>query len=183
MVNNNAILVSYHETYFNKVLFIMREPGGGKTDSDSTKGNKEWFLDVCKGGKNNLQTRYFNRFSEMLKFVNCENLSNSAYTNIKLNSGGTSVSKDYWKITKEEKKGVVDKLIDNIKPEIIFTCWDIFNSVCTYADIKKDGLKYNPNRIKRACEYRGVQVYEILHPCRSPKIILEGTDSSKNNKE
>lgn len=183
MVNNDAKLVSYPETNFNKVLFIMREPGGGKSDCDSTKGNEEWFREVCGDRKNGLQTRYFNRFSEMLKFVNRENLSNSAYTNIKLNSGGKSASNEYRKITKEKKKYVVDKLIDNINPEIIFTCGDIFDSVCTYADAKIDGLKYNSNRTKRACEYRGVQVYEILHPCRSPKIILEGTDSSKNNKE
>lgn len=164
---------------FNGVLFLLREPHTDESPEDTLIGNKKWFYLVCdeENRKTRQSARYYNRFCEMLSYVQEENPLHSAFTNLKLTGGGSIASKEYRKISAEEKKSIIDALVDNIDGlQFVFTCSDIFNSLdgfCSSTD--NNGIKYKGKKQvqMRRRVYRDITFFEILHPSQSPKIYCD----------
>lgn len=173
---NKESIVYFKEEKFNGVLVILREPHDGNKDKMSVLlRNKEWFKCVISPEKNvenkfpkRQLSKYHNRLTEMLGFVNTKDLSQIAFTNINLQGGGASKSKLYDSINKEI---VLSEIIEIVKPKIVFTVKDIFDSIDS--ECIKNGILYK-NKTERCYskKYNNIIYYEIIHPCRSPRIII-----------
>ena len=187
-------LTYYNPQKFNGVLILLREPHDeGKHDNaqGALEGNKCWFenkiipenpdlsQDEKTGKMLRLFRRYRNRFKEMLSYCGENTLENVAFANIKSEGGGSSASVDYWSLTTEKKKENFKKIKEEIEKSnvlsFVFTVDDIFDAIIP--EFERNGLIYNGKKYEgksfRKAEIDGITYCEILHPSRSPRIILE----------
>ena len=181
--DNYKYLISYKpaENTYNKVLFIMKEPDAGSDAGKTEKlkaiwrNNREWFLKRIAGTDKKARTdsMYRNRFTEMLKAINCSDckLDKCAYANINPLGGGTSESKIFKNLIshKEEVSKRIKYIIDETNPKIVFTCSAIYR-IIKEQNSKKDGLPYNSKKNYKAFCVDDVKFYEIHHPIFSPRI-------------
>lgn len=116
---------------------------------------------------------YRNRFTEMLKAIDCSDckLDKCAYANINPLGGGTSESKIFKNLIshKDEVLKRIKYIIDETNPKIVFACSDIYR-IIKEQNPEKDGLPYNSKKKYKAFCVDNVEYYEIHHPVYSPKI-------------
>lgn len=166
-------------TNFNGVLFLLKEPHRDKNDNPQSENVwPERLLndDMIHGTKydRGAVTKFRNRFREMLPYVNlsADELKNCAFFNVNPLGGGSVVSETYMKID----KGYTAKIIiSDVNPKFIFTCSDI------YSELKKEyfilpsdeivGIRY-ANKSLKSFNHHQRQFFEIVHPTRSPKVLL-----------
>lgn len=169
---------------FNGVLFLLREPdsGGERVSSE----DNSWISNVlnCKPVVNEYDAeKYRKAFSAMLNFIGHEStgLSRTAFDNIYPYSGEASMSEDYRRLKSRDKSNRAFQIIDDIKPEYIFTCYDIYNAL--KEDLNKKNINYVENHngltykrgqkkyLKLEYNNRQLSIYEIYHPCLGWNII------------
>lgn len=173
-----SVLTYYNPKKFNGVLILLREPHDEKNSSNAhnaLEGNKIWFQNIISEDikRSRQETKYRNRFLEMLTYCGESELEKVAFANIKLQGGGSSASEDYRQMNKKE---AFDDIIKEIGPDnlkFVFTVADVFNAIVkdvkTENGLMYNGKKYNGKHFHMA-KIDGVTYYEILHPCRSPRI-------------
>ena len=185
-------LISYFpEKDYNGVLILLREPNDPNSPEKLVmEHNQSWIhMVLATNEKGRSVSRYRNRFAEMLQYVGLNpetELSHIAYANIKQTGGGASSDDEYWNLSSEEKKARFALIQTQVNPQIVFTVYDIFNSITEGTTVTRNGIQYkrrkNPKR--KAIDKNGIIYYEILHPSWSPKAIHQSrpcTDRAAKN--
>lgn len=188
---NNEFTEGYlHDTYFNGVLFVMREPNSENEEADAfwfksvvNDEDKSFYNTKCITRKDKSgYTKYKERLNEYLQRF-CDDISEEekelkycAYINFSPKSGGAVLSDEYQN-NFDDKKIRVFKIIEHMKPKIIFTC--NFNDF--EVEEKVPYLEYNKKRTLYKGKYNGIEIYEIAHPSRAKALkkqrILSGNES------
>ena len=125
-------------------------------------------------------TAFINRFSEMLRQINCNcQLENCAFANVN-NAGGFNNESKTYKDLKEDGHvpEIAIGLIKGCNAKIVFTCSDIFELIlkdCGCSATTDGGLKYKNGKLMRKTVICGVEIYEIIHPsrCSGLKVALK----------
>lgn len=166
------------KTKFNGILILLREPHDERNISNASgalEGNKIWFQVIIGNNvkRTRQESRYRNRFIEMISYCGEREIENIAFANIKLQGGGKNASSEYWN---KDKKEPFDAIIEEIGKEnlrYIFVLPEIFKLVTNEksAEIINSGIKYKGQEPKQMVRIDGITYYEILHPSRSPRII------------
>ncbi len=174
---------------FNGVTFLLREPNSNGEDAVDF-----WFKKVVHNKDNLISTltkpsdkasvtRYSNYTKKCLKQIqfNDEELKHCAYMNLHPYSGKSSASGKYKDTLKEfDEKHERWKVIEDLRPEVIFTCVDIYNKIKRFlkiekGDEKKEGIKYKDKTIpyfEAKIANKVTRIYAIYHPS-APKSILD----------
>ena len=166
------------KTKFNGILILLREPHDEKNISNASgalEGNKIWFQEIISNNvrRTRQESRYRNRFIEMISYCGEREIENIAFANIKLQGGGSNASSEYWE---KDRKAAFNAIIEEIGKEnlrYIFVLPEIFKLVANEKSVEiiNSGIKYKGQEPKRRVRIDGITYYEILHPSRSPRII------------
>ena len=136
------------KTKFNGILIILREPHDERNISNASgalEGNKIWFQEIISNNvrRTRQESRYRNRFIEMISYCGDREIENIAFANIKLQGGGCNASSEYWE---KDKKAAFNAIIEEIGKEnlrYIFVCISSSkNHACQRAnrrEVVKDG--------------------------------------------
>lgn len=179
-----SVLTYYNPKKFNGVLILLREPHDEKNSSNAhnaLEGNKIWFQNIISEDikRSRQETKYRNRFLEMLTYCGESELEEVAFANIKLQGGGSNASKNYRSLTEDMKCEDFLKIKAEIEKssalKYVFTVYDIFDAVVSNSSA--NGLMYNGKKYKgkhfRMAKIDGITYYEIIHPCISPRIKVK----------
>lgn len=172
---------------FNGVVFLLKEP-----NSRGEPANDFWFKKVIHNEDNFISkltkiedkiaaTKYPNYFKKCLRQIglNDEELKYCVYMNIYPYSGEEQASRNYQKFLMNfDEKSERWKVIENLRPEVIFTCKDIYNRIKTVLNIsvsdEKNGIKYKDKTLSYFETKIGntiTRIYAIYHPT-APKSIM-----------
>lgn len=179
-----SVLTYYNPENFNGVLILLREPhdeGNCNYAQGALEGNRIWFQNIITENikRSRQESQYRKRFIEMLTYCDECELKNVAFANIKLQGGGSNVSIEYKSLKSENKRDNFRKIKAEIEKsntlKCVFTVWDIFDAIVKDAKTENGlnyGGKYKRNP-RRKAEVDGITYYEIIHPCRSPRINVK----------
>lgn len=178
--------------HFNGVLFILREPNSGGNPAD-TFWMKMVANDQPTSAENKAhETRYKNRFSEMLKAIGMgpNDLKNAAYVNVHPEHGSSTVSNAYQGIPRKQLGESAVAKCQRLNAKTVFTCPDIYEGMKKYLTEEDSGgtLAEQVNNSKFCYQRKGkliqmskftfcgacgweIIVYKILHPSRSSRLF------------
>ncbi len=168
------------DTFFNGVIFLLREPNTGKEN----KQTEFWFKKRLTGNyayndasMDKVQirndkgacTKYRNRFQAMLTYVftgSDKELRHAAYFNLRPDAGEISRSKEYSERSKDSDyvtnkfNSIVDYCQNRTSGELtVFTCEEIFDMLkkCYHIpeqSIKRDGVDYGKRGKMRSLKFK-----------------------------
>lgn len=175
------------EDEFNCIIFLLKEP-----NSDGEPVDIFWFKKVLHNEDDFISkletktaksaaTKYPNYFKKCLNQIGLsdEELRYSVYMNLHPYSGEKSESIKYKKMLEEFNQSSERwETIENLNPEVIFTCIEIYNKIKDIFNIKDsdeiEGIKYKDKTLscfEAKIGNKTTKVYAIYHPTASKSII------------
>ena len=110
-----------------------------------------------------------------------DSLPNTAFDNIKPDGGESSISNEYKNFFLSTIANRAFSIIDEINPNYVFACLDIYEAIKRYLIDNKicycennDGLVYKrgkKSRIEFTYTYGEIQIFQIYHPSLGWSIL------------
>ena len=168
-VNNGVVIEGYlsDESYFNGILFLLREP-------NSENQTSFWFKDCLKAEPSDTiskrtRTKYINTFERLLSYAGKDyKLKECAYANVIPYKGERTVSTIYKALDNDTKADRFLSLVNECHPTHAFVCSDMFDALKNCGKLHGNlcGVDYESRGKKRCALYDNstIKVYEIYHP-------------------